>query len=94
MPFTIGFGDAADIASLTIKHPKSNEVAKTVELQGEKSPYSFRCSLSGMEYGENYIPIVVTDLRGNTSTFKYRQDCQKVENNSPQVNIDNNVNVW
>lgn len=94
MPFTIEFGDAADIASLTIKHPKSNEVAKTVELQGEKSPYSFRCSLSGMEYGENYIPIVVTDLRGNTSTFKYRQDCQKVENNSPQVNIDNNVNVW
>lgn len=94
MPFTISFGDKSDIESITIKHPKSGDVAKTVNLKGEKSPFSFRCSLSGMEYGENYIPIEVVDTRGNVSSFKYRQDCQKVENNSPQVNIDNNVNVW
>lgn len=94
MPFTIYFGDKSDIESITIKHPKSGEVAKTVNLKGEKSPYSFRCSLSGMEHGENYIPIEVVDTRGNVSLFKYRQDCQRVENNSPQINIDNNVNVW
>lgn len=92
MPFTVQF--TSDIHNVTLKEPQRETEVASVLLQEKESPYSFRATFRSMEYGDNYIPVIITDDMGNTSSFKYKQNCVKVEDKSNNINIDNNVNVW
>lgn len=66
---------------------------KVVDLQAETSPYLFTYELH-LEDGDNYVPIILTDIRGNETKFKFNVACESKPINSPQINIDNNVNVY
>lgn len=65
---------------------------KEIDLQDKTSPYLFSYELH-LEDGDNYVPVIVTDLRGNKMEFQYNVGCESKPNNTPQINIDNNVNV-
>lgn len=94
--FSVSF--AGDIKSLAIE--RSGNLAKWVgkdtfvlDLQGKTSPYIFTYELH-LEDGDNYVPVTITDLRGNKTEYKFNVACTMTRNNNPEINIDNNVNVW
>ena len=66
---------------------------KIIDLRAETSPCIFAYELH-LEDGDNYVPIILTDLRGNEIKYQFNVVCQSKPNNSPQINIDNNVNVY
>ena len=93
--FSVTFG--GDIKSLSIE--RSGNLAKWVgkdtfvlDLQGKSSPYIFTYELH-LEDGDNYVPVTITDLRGNKTEYKFNVACTMTRNNSQDINIDNNVNV-
>lgn len=93
--FSVTF--SGDIKSLTIE--RSGNLAKWVgkdtfvlDLQGKSSPHIFTYELH-LEDGDNYVPITITDLRGNKTEFKFNVACTMTRNNSQDINVDNNVNV-
>jgi hypothetical protein len=93
--FSVAF--SGDIKSLTIE--RSGNLAKWVgkdtfvlDLQGKSSPHIFTYELH-LEDGDNYVPITITDLRGNKTEFKFNVACTMTRNNSQDINVDNNVNV-
>ncbi len=65
---------------------------KVINLQDVSSPYLFSYELD-LDFGDNYLPVIVTDLRGNTSEYKHIIRCGPKPDNNPQINIDNTVNV-
>lgn len=65
---------------------------KTIELQQVPNPYYFSYELH-LEEGDNYMPVIITDLRGNKLEFMYNVECITRPTNTPQINIDNNVIV-
>ena len=95
MNFSVAF--SGDIKSLTIE--RSGNLAKWVgkdtfvlDLQGKSSPHIFTYELH-LEDGDNYVPITITDLRGNKTEFKFNVACTMTRSNSQDINVDNNVNV-
>jgi hypothetical protein len=62
---------------------------KIIDLQSKQSPYIFTYELH-LEDGDNYVPIIITDLRGNKTEYKFNVACTSYD--SPQINIDNNIN--
>lgn len=65
---------------------------KVIDLQEVSNPYLFSYELH-LEDGDNYLPVVVTDLRGNKLEFKYNVGCESKPRNNTQINIENNVDV-
>lgn len=94
--FSIEFG--GDIKSLTIKR---NDILskwvgkenKVINLEDEKSPYYFTYELH-LEEGDNYVPVIIQDLRGNKTEYKLNIPSHFVRNESPQIEIDNNIDIW
>ena len=66
-----------------------------LDLQGKTSPHIFTYELH-LEDGDNYVPVTITDLRGNKTEYKFNVACTMTRSNNPEINIDNNVdvNVW
>ena len=96
--FSVSFG--GDVKTLAIE--RSGNLAKWVgkdtfvlDLQGKTSPYIFTYELH-LEDGDNYVPVTITDLRGNKTEYKFNVACTMTRSNNPEINIDNNVdvNVW
>lgn len=93
--FSVSFG--GDVKSLAIE--RSGNLAKWVgkdtfvlDLQGKTSPYIFTYELH-LEDGDNYVPITITDIRGNKTEYKFNVACTMTRSNAPNINIDNNVDV-
>lgn len=94
--FIVSFG--GDVKTLTLVREGHlakwlSKGTKVIDLQAETSPYIFTYELH-LEDGDNYIPVIITDSRGNTTKFKYNVPAEFTRNNAPQINIDNNVNVF
>lgn len=96
--FSVLFG--GDVKSITLE--RSGNLARWVgkgklvlDLQGKQSPYIFTYELH-LEHGDNYVPVTVTDLRGNKTEYKFNVACVRSKDNTPDININNNVdvNVW
>ena len=88
---------SGDIKSITLLREDNlakwlGKGKKEIDLQDKTSPYLFSYELH-LEDGDNYVPVIVTDLRGNKMEFQYNVGCESKPNNTPQINIDNNVNV-
>ena len=97
--FIFRFG--GDIESVSIKREIHHDYqryfmrpeTKTIKLSDKNSPYHFTYTVD-LGIGDNYIPIKVTDKRGNTTDYTYHIKMVQGENNNPEVNIDNNINIW
>lgn len=94
--FIVHFG--GDVKTLTLVR-KGNLAKwigagkKVIDLQTETSPYIFSYELH-LEDGDNYVPIIVTDLIGNKIESKFNVGCEMTPNDNPQINIDNNINLF
>lgn len=86
-----------DVKSITLVREENlakwvGKGKKVIDLQEVSNPYLFSYELH-LEDGDNYLPIIITDLRGNKTEFQYNVGCESKPNNTPQINIDNNVTV-
>ena len=86
-----------DVKSITLV--RENNLArwvgrgkKVIDLQDVSNPYLFSYELN-LDFGVNYLPVIVTDLRGNTTEYKHIIPCEPKPDNNPQINIENNINV-
>ena len=92
--FTISF--SGDVESITIKREiKSNWTwlkpgQKTVNFSGKTSPIHFTYQLD-LPIGDNFVPITVKDKRGNVTEYSYKITMVAVEDNNPDININNNI---
>lgn len=97
--FEVHFG--GDIESIAIKREIHrdyqryfmNPETKIFKLSDKKSPYHFSYNLD-LGIGDNFIPITVRDKRGNETTTNYKISMVSVNDDNPQINIDNNVTIW
>ena len=95
--FTISF--SGDVESMTIKREIHRSYSwlkpgtKTINFLGQTSPLHFTYELD-LGIGDNYIPITVKDKRGNVSTYSYHIKMVQVEKTNPEINIDNNIDIW
>lgn len=93
--FSLSFG--GDVKSLTLV--RSGNLAKWlsnnkkyINLLTEKSPYLFTYELH-LDDGDNYIPIIVTDKRGNKTEYKMNIPASFTRHN-PDVEINNNIDIY
>lgn len=91
---------SGDVKSISMKEYKGwdswvgkKEELKTINLTKLSSPHYFICRLD-LNIGDNYIPITVTDLRGNKSHINFHIPMVRVNDNNPNININNNNSVW
>lgn len=63
---------------------------KTVTLSGKTSPIHFTYQLD-LPIGDNFVPITVKDKRGNVREYSYKITMVAVEDNDPDININNNI---
>lgn len=95
--FTITF--SGDVESMTIKREIHRSYSwlspgtKTIHFAGQTSPMHITYALD-LGIGDNYIPITVKDKRGNVSTYSYHIEMVQVEKTNPEINIDNNIDIW
>ena len=95
--FNVSFsGDAKSITVVRNKrlcYPGEHRIEnKVINLTNKKSPYMFTYELH-FEGGDNIIPIVVEDYHGNKNEYEINVPARFTRNN-PDVQIDNNINVW
>lgn len=65
---------------------------KTVTLANESSPYIFTYPLHLID-GDNIVPIIVEDNHGNSLKYEINIPASFTRH-TPDVQIDNNINVW
>ncbi len=95
--FMVSFsGDAKSITVVRNKrlcYPGEHRIEnKVVNLVGKESPYMFTYTLH-FEGGNNIIPIIVEDYHGNKDEYTITVPA-KFTRRTPNVQIDNNINVW
>ncbi len=66
---------------------------KMIYADQHRSPYVFTYKMH-FDDGDNIIPIIYEDYRGNKSTSKVRVRAEFVRNNTPDINIDNNIDIY
>lgn len=92
---------SGDIKSITVKrtkklcydswtHKVENKVVYTKDIG---SMYSFTMMLH-LEDGDNFIPVVIEDNHGNKTEFELNERATFTRSNTPNINIDNNVNIY
>ena len=97
--FQLGF--SGDVQSISIKREIHRSYmryslkpeTKLITLENKKTPYHFTYELD-LGIGDNYIPIKVVDKIGNVAEYSYKISMVQVENNNPQINVDNNIDIW
>ena len=95
--FEIAF--SGDIKSITIvrnkklSYPGVHKIEnKVISLASKQSPYIFTYELH-FEGGNNIIPIIVEDYHGNKKDYSITVHAEFTYN-KPDIQIDNNINVW
>lgn len=66
---------------------------KVIKTSEHKSPYHFTYKMH-FDDGDNIIPIILEDNHGNKIHSRITQRAAFTRNNTPSVNIDNNVNIY
>lgn len=66
---------------------------KMIALSGKTSPYRFTYDLHLVD-GDNIVPIIVEDNHGNTSRYEINIPARFERRNSPDVNIENNIDIY
>ncbi len=95
--FSITFN--GDVESMTIKREIHRSYSwlspgtKTISFSGQSSPIHFTYALD-LGIGDNYIPITIRDKRGNETSCSYHIEMVQVEKTNPEINIDNNIDIW
>ena len=95
--FVITWG--GDIKQITVKREVRSSYSwlkpgkKTILLTNKTSPFHFSYELD-LEIGDNYIPIEVMDIAGNISKYSLYIPMVSTKQDNPDINIDNNINVW
>ena len=64
-----------------------------IALSGKTSPYRFTYDLHLVD-GDNIVPIIVEDNHGNTSRYEINIPARFERRNSPDVNIENNIDIY
>ncbi len=88
-----------DVESMTIKREIHRSYSwlrpgsKTITFTNQKSPIHLTYALD-LAIGDNYIPITVKDKRGNVTEYSYHIEMVQVEKTNPEINIDNNIDIW
>ena len=86
-----------DVESLTIKreakhnYPWLRPGSKTIYFKGKTSPLHVEYELD-LDLGINYIPIIVKDKRGNTTSYSLKIEMSLVD--EPSININNDIDIW
>ena len=96
VPFTFHF--CGDIKNVSIKRETHYEYlfkkeTKTIELYDKESPVNIAYELD-LGIGDNRIPIIVTDNRGNTTEYHYPIKMVYRESSTPEINIENNIDIY
>lgn len=92
IPFTLN--SRGDIKRIEIFRTKRNEWGvrpgkRTIEVNGQTlSNYHFDYTLL-LRFGDNYVPVIVTDMRGNKTKMDYYIPVARVSNNSDEDEIEN-----
>lgn len=94
--FSVTFG--GDVKSITLIRDGSlakwiGKGTKVIDLQQKNSPYVFSYEIH-VEDGDNYIPVIIEDLRGNKTEFKFNVAAELTQNDNPQIDIYNDINIW
>lgn len=95
--FKITFsGDAKSVTIVRNKRLSEQYVLgienKVIYLNNKKSPYMFTYELH-FESGDNIIPIIVEDYHGNRNEYELNVRA-RFTTVKPDIQIDNNINVW
>lgn len=92
---------SGDIKSITVKrtkklcfdswhHKEESRVFYTKDI-GEMHAFTMMLHLVD---GDNYIPVIVEDYHGNKIEYQINERARFTRNNTPSINIDNNVNIY
>lgn len=84
------FGHKGDVKNVVITY---NGVTKNVDIYDKPNPYSYNCRLP-LNIGDNYVTINAYDSAGNKSTHNYLISMVKVEDNTQDIIIDNNITIF
>lgn len=92
---------SGDIKTVTIKRTKElcydswvhKIESRVISVKDVPNPYSFTMMLH-LKDGDNYIPVVVEDNHGNKTEFNLNEKASFIKDNTPSINIDNNVNIY
>lgn len=87
IPYTLQW--AGDVQRIVIYNKASSPTS--VDLSTKTSPYHITLATNCPNFGDNYIKIEAFDKLGNKSVTDINIEVEKVNNNSPQINIDNNI---
>ena len=89
-----------DVKSVTIHrnsklcYPGEHKVEnKTINLSGKRNPYVFNYDMHFVG-GDNIIPITIEDYHGNSKQTSITVPAEFVRSNTPDIDIDNNINIW
>lgn len=86
VPYT--FTWEGDVSKLTFDRGDGKIV--TINLEDKQSPYHIDI-ICKIETGDNYYEVKAYDKLGNSSKYDYYIGAKEVKNESPQINIDNNI---
>lgn len=87
IPFTINW--TGDITKLVIH--KSSSSVETIDLTSHISPLHKTINGIVLGIGDNFIPIEVYDACGNVEKYDLSIKTVRIEDNKPEVNIENNI---
>ena len=79
-----------EVESVLIKY---NEVERKVNLSGKPQPYTYNCYLP-LNIGDNYVTIMAQDKFENMSKHIHHIKMIRVEDESPEIYINNDINIY
>lgn len=65
---------------------------RVIDLTNKTSPYKFSYTLH-LGDGDNYLPVIVTDMRGNQIEYQINIPASFTRTPDTEININNNLNV-
>lgn len=83
------FEKIGDVERITIEYGR---VSQSYKAPNEVGPFTINCWLP-LNIGENYITIKANDKLGNESKHTHKINMVRVDNNQPQINIDNIIDI-
>lgn len=83
------FEKIGDVESITIEY---GGVSKSYTVSNKVEPFTINCWLP-LNIGENYVTIKAKDKLGNESKHTHKINMVRVDNNQPQINIDNIIDI-
>lgn len=87
VPWT--FTWSGDVAKIVVHRSKS--LTETISLKGKTSPYHITISTYLPNTGDNYVKLEAYDSLGNKSETDINIALERVKDDKPQIDIDNNI---